>query len=204
MRETLKTNRLVLRPLTLEDAPAFAKLANDMDIARMTASFPHPFPLLSAEFKLMHMRTLKHRALAYPYVITKTGGELMGMVDIFKRGPNRTLELGYWLGRPYWGHGFTTEACRAVLKEAYKSLGAIRVEAGVYIDNPASLSVLYKLGFNRDENYTYMFSMARLEKAKGLNLSLDLNAHYNSTASDQSAPPPPSPLRIVKNAAMRS
>ena len=81
MRDDIRTKRLVLRELTLEDAPAFSKLAGDYDIAKMTGSIPHPFPLYSAEFKIMYMRRQKQRGLAYPYAITRDGGdgELIGV-----------------------------------------------------------------------------------------------------------------------------
>jgi len=50
MRDDIRTKRLVLRELTLEDAPAFSKLAGDYDIAKMTGSIPHPFPLYSGDY----------------------------------------------------------------------------------------------------------------------------------------------------------
>jgi len=85
---------LVLRQLTLKDAAAFSGLAGDYDIASMTGSFPHPFPVLSAEFKIMDLEQKRRRTLAYPYAITIDGGELMGMADIFRRDTDAALEIG--------------------------------------------------------------------------------------------------------------
>ena len=73
MRDRIATERLVLRELTLEDAKAFSKLAGDYDIAKMTGAIAHPFPLYSAEFKIMYLRRQKARGLAYPYAITLDG-----------------------------------------------------------------------------------------------------------------------------------
>ena len=101
MRDEIKTKRLVLRQLRLEDAKAFSKLANDYDVTKMTGSLPHPMPLFSAEFKIMYLRRQKQRGLAYPYAITIDGGELIGIMDLFRSAQDAALEIGYWIGKPY-------------------------------------------------------------------------------------------------------
>lgn len=176
MRDKIKTKRLVLRQLTLEDAGAISRLAGDYDISRMTGSFPYPFPLLSAEFKVMDLQQKKRRNLAFPYAVTKDGGELMGMADIFRREVDAALEIGYWIGKPYWGQGYITEAAQAVITEAQITLGAKVLIAGVFSDNPASLRVLQKLGFELTGSSEMYFSMGRLEKAHSLDLRLDCQA----------------------------
>ena len=176
MRDEIKTERLVLRPLELSDAPAFSQLASDYDIAKMTGSLPHPMPLYSAEFKIMSLRNRKQRGLAYPYAITLDGGELIGVMDLFRSAPNAALEIGYWIGKPYWGQGLSTEAAKAVITEARETLGVEALIAGAFADNPASLRVLEKLGFKQTGKTEMYFSMGRMEKALSLDLRLDLNA----------------------------
>ena len=176
MRDEIKTERLVLRQLTLEDAVAISKLASDKDISCMTGSFPHPFPLLSAEFKVMYLRSQNRRGLAYPYAVTIDGGELMGMCDLFPSAPDAALEIGYWLGKPYWGHGYSTEAATGLIAEARETMGASSLIAGAFADNPASLRVLQKLGFELTGEEEMYFSMGRMEKAHSLNLRLDFEA----------------------------
>lgn len=174
MRDTLQTKRLILRQLEMRDAAAFTEFGSDIDVARMTGSFPHPFPLLAAEFKVMDLRAQKRRGLAQPYAITlKEGSDnLIGVVDLFKRGADTLWEIGYWVGRPYWGQGLMTEACSAILSEADKTLGPDDRLAGVFTDNPGSARVLEKLGFKPfGETETY-FSMARLKKAASQNFIL--------------------------------
>ena len=173
MRDEIKTERLVLRQLTLGDAKAFSELASDYDIAKMTGSLPHPMPLFSAEFKIMYLRRQKQRNLAYPYAITQDGGELMGVMDLFRNAPDAVLEIGYWIGKPYWGQGLSTEAAQAILQEARKTLGVKALKAGVFADNPASLRVLEKLGFKTTGEEEMYFSMGRLKKARSLSLRLD-------------------------------
>lgn len=167
MRDTLHTERLTLRQTELRDAAAISKFGSDFDIARMTGSFPYPFPLLSAEFKIMTFHAAKRRELAHPYAITlKNQEEMIGVADLFKRGAESLWEIGYWVGRPYWGQGYMTEACSALLTEADASLGREDRVAGVFTDNPGSARVLEKLGFERTGDPNYYFSMARLKKAK--------------------------------------
>ena len=176
MRDEIRTERLVLRPLTLEDAPAFSKLAGDYDIAKMTGTIPHPFPLYSAEFKIMYLRRQKQRSLAYPYAITYNGGELMGVMDLFRSAPDAALEIGYWIGKAYWGQGLSTEAAKAIIQEARDTLGVSALMAGAFADNPASLRVLEKLGFKPTGHEEMYFCMARMRKARSLNLRLDFEA----------------------------
>ena len=116
MRDMIETKRLVLRQTETRDAAPFSKLVSDYDIARMTGSIAYPSPLLSAEFKIMTFHAAKRRGLAHPYAITLKGeDEMIGVADLFKRGPDSLWEIGYWVGRPYWSQGYMTEACDALL-----------------------------------------------------------------------------------------
>jgi RimJ/RimL family protein N-acetyltransferase len=132
----------------------------------MTGSIAYPYPVLSAEFKIMTFHAAKRRGLAHPYAITLPGeGALIGVTDLFKRSADSLWEIGYWIGRPYWGQGFMTEACSALLTEADEALGCEDRVAGVFTDNPGSARVLEKLGFERCGQPEYYFSMGRLRKA---------------------------------------
>ena len=166
MRDRFETDRLILRETETQDAAAFSALVSDKDIARMTGSIAYPYPLLSAEFKIMTFHVAKRRGLAHPYAITLKGEDkLIGIVDLFKRQADALWELGYWIGRPFWGNGYMTEACSALLKEADNTLGAEDRVAGVFTDNPSSARVLEKLGFKPSGEPDYYFSMGRLKKA---------------------------------------
>ena len=193
MRNEIGTERLVLRQLALNDAAAFSKLAGDYDISKMTGSLPHPFPLYSAEFKIMYLRQQNRRGLAYPYAITVNGGELIGVMDLFRSAPDTALEIGYWIGKPYWGQGLSTEAAKAIIQEAKDRLGVQALMAGVFADNPASLRVLEKLGFKTTGSEEMYFSMARMEKARSVILRLDLE-------TQQRAIPLNSGLKLVMSA----
>lgn len=193
MRDEIRTDRLVLRQLTLDDAKAFSKLAGDYDIAKMTGSLPHPMPLFSAEFKIMYLRRQKQRGLAYPYAITREGGDLIGVMDLFRSAPDAALEIGYWIGKPYWGQGLSTEAAKAIIQEARDNLGVKALMAGAFADNPTSLRVLEKLGFKPTGHEEMYFSMARMEKTRSVILRLDFEIQ-------QRAVPLNSDLKLVMSA----
>ena len=176
MRDILKTERLTLRTLELADAPRFSEYANDWDIARMTSSVPHPFPLVSTEVKIMTMLSKRRRGLAYPYAITLDGGDFMGIMDIFRRNKDADFELGYWVARRYWNNGYAPEAAIALLKEAVMSLGLKKIIAGVYADNPASMRVLEKIGFYKTGIDGDFFSMARLADMMSIGFEMDWDA----------------------------
>lgn len=163
MQDVLKTQRLVLRRPVLSDAQPFADYANDIDIARMTSTFPHPFPLLSVEFKIMFLRArwLAGSGQAYAICDRRTDA-FMGIVDLMGDMSKKPPELAYWVGRPFWNKGYASEACRAILAELRASKGPRVVTAGIYTDNPASGRVLEKLGFTPDGTPVSHFSMARL------------------------------------------
>lgn len=94
-------------------------------------------------------------------------------MDLFRSTPDAALEIGYWIGKPYWGQGLSTEAARAIIKEARETLGVEALLAGAFADNPASLRVLQKLGFKPTGIEEMYFSMARMKKARSINLRLD-------------------------------
>ena len=176
MRDEIKTDRLILRPIGNRDAQNISTLAGDIEIARMTSAIPYPYPVISAEFFIMTNRENRRRGLCYNYAVTlRDNDQLMGVVGVFRRAEGAALELGYWLGKPYWNHGYTTEACAAILREARQHLGVTRIIAGVFVDNPASLKVLKKLGFKSLETFGHWFSMARMERAKGVNLTFEFD-----------------------------
>ena len=177
MRDEIKTKRLILRPIGNRDAQNISTLAGDIEIARMTGAIPYPYPVISAEFFIMTNRENRRRGLCYNYAVTlRDNDQLMGVVGVFRRGENAAFELGYWLGKPYWNHGYTTEASAAILREAQNHLGVSHIAAGVFVDNPASMKVLKKLGFKSLETYGTWFSLARMERVKGLNLTLDFDS----------------------------
>jgi len=139
----LATARLRLRAPQREDAPTIAALANDRRIAENTARIPHPYTLADAEGFL---RYLEESETETAFAITLADDTLIGICGLLMK-PRKTPEIGYWLGAPYWSHGYATEAARAVIDYAFEELGLERLDAGARVSNPASRRVLEKCGF---------------------------------------------------------
>jgi RimJ/RimL family protein N-acetyltransferase len=166
----------------------------------MTGSVTTNITAMEAEFWIMRNLSRQERGLAHIYVIEQNAeqgsGKAIGMIDLFKRSEDSALEIGYSLMPDFWGQGFMFEACEAVIGEARRTLGAARIIAGVFIDNPASLRLLHKLGFTSARTHEEWFSMGRMEKAKGVTLTLEmppLEAKANVFSAEDKGQPFPSP-----------
>ncbi|MGA8612757.1 MAG: GNAT family N-acetyltransferase [Xanthobacteraceae bacterium] len=137
----LETERLVLRAPRPEDAEAMARLISDRRIAVNTARIPYPYGVEDAE---QFIAAVNGQDGEVAFLITFDGALIGGCgVAQSDSGP----ELGYWVGVPFWGQGFATEAARAIIDHAFGSLGHEVLEAGARVSNPASRRVLEKCGF---------------------------------------------------------
>jgi RimJ/RimL family protein N-acetyltransferase len=139
----LETARLILRAPRLEDAKAVATLINDRRIAENTARIPHPYTVADAQH---FIATANRSDGEVAFFVTLTDGTLIGGCGLGRLFGNDP-EIGYWLGVPYWGKGYATEAARAVIDYAFADLGFEKLEAGARVSNPASRRVLEKCGF---------------------------------------------------------
>ncbi len=167
-----RTDRLLLRPGWAEDAPALAAAIGDPAILRNLASAPSPYALADAKAFLAAERTA-HEAAAL--IFRRTGGapQLAGCIGIGRR-PDGARELGYWIARPFWGLGYATEAAAAMLAHARDGLRLERIEAGHFLDNPASGRVLAKLGFRPTGEVAPRYSVGRGEAAPCKTFTLEL------------------------------
>ncbi|MGK2910871.1 MAG: GNAT family N-acetyltransferase [Sphingobium sp.] len=158
-----RTNRLLLRPGWLEDAPALAQAIGDEGIVRNLMRAPWPYGEADAEAFLASERDPR---LPDFLIFSRTRGtpRLVGGCAITQADSEARPELGYWIARPYWGLGFATEAARAVMEIA-KSAGLTNVTASHFVDNPASGNVLRKVGFRETGIIAPRFSPARGEHA---------------------------------------
>ena len=138
----LETERLTLRAPRLGDAKAIAQLANDQRIAENTTRIPHPYRLADAETFIAQVNR-DGDELAFLITLDDEPIGACGLSQLEGPAP----DLGYWLGVPYWGNGYATEAARAVIDHAFTALGHDAVQAGARVTNPASRRVLEKCGF---------------------------------------------------------
>jgi RimJ/RimL family protein N-acetyltransferase len=139
-----RTPRLLLRPGFPEDAPALAAAIADEGIVRNLSVVPWPYGLRDAEAFLASPRDPVLPSFLI-FERTASAPVLVGSCGLGRR-PSGAVELGYWIGRPFWGRGFASEAGHALIEIA-RALGLRQIEASHFIDNPASARVLDKLGF---------------------------------------------------------
>ncbi|HEY2179396.1 MAG TPA: GNAT family N-acetyltransferase [Caulobacteraceae bacterium] len=161
--ERLEADRLVLRPLRAADAAPITPLAGDPGVSRMTTSIPHPFGREMAEGFIARMAEADptcEQALA----IERRDGAFMGVIG-FHPNSAGAIELGYWLGRPFWGEGYMTEAAATALAWAREGWGKRYLASGHFADNAASGRVLAKSDFLYTGETEPRFSIARGEEA---------------------------------------
>lgn len=148
VRIEIATERLVLRALRVDDAERITALASEYDIARMTERIPHPYSIGDAEQWISTIVSPQSEELV---CVIECGGETIGCIGLI-RVPEGVFDngvaiLGYWIGKPYWGHGHATEAAQGVMRHAFHDWKVERICVDHFADNPASARVIEKLGF---------------------------------------------------------
>lgn len=147
----LRTTRLALRPVSLDDADEIETLVSERDVAATTASIPHPYPKGGAAEYIRHDLSKFQRGASVQFIArTLESGTLIGAVGLAIDTQHQRAEIGYWIGKPFWNSGFCTEAAEAVLDYAFRELGLNRVFAHHMTINPASGRILSKLGMQRE------------------------------------------------------
>ena len=142
----LLSPRLVMRAPHEDDIDALAHLANNANIANMVARMPHPYTIAdAADF----VRRTKAGAIGKcVYAITKAdNGAFLGCCGIEPQEDGRTVELGYWLGEPYWNEGYATEAAQSLTDMVFRTRDIEQIDARCRVMNIASRRVIQKCGF---------------------------------------------------------
>ena len=171
----IETERLVLRPVTLDDAEAMFEYASDKENTRYT--FPTNQSLEETKNNIAQFY------LANPLgrwgIELKSTGEFIGTIDLLKLDTVlKKATIGYIINQKYWNQGLTTEANRAVIELAFEKIGMNKLDAFHDKDNPASGKVMEKSGmrFSHEEPY------ARMDKNESGRIVTDV--HYVLTKED--------------------
>jgi RimJ/RimL family protein N-acetyltransferase len=138
-----------LRPPVPSDAGSLALHANDRDIwLNLRDRFPHPYSEQDAE---EYIATIVDQSPVTSFVIIIDGKAVGGIGLTPGHDIERyTAEIGYWLGRAYWGTGVMTDAVRAITDYAFAELKLLRVFAVPFVRNPPSARVLQKAGYSKE------------------------------------------------------
>lgn len=198
----LSTERLVLRAFRAEDAPSLHRLINDWQVCRDLAAVP--FPYARAEADRFIAEAAAGLAEGRSYHLAIIGQEaaaevLVGGISMHVDPPERVAEIGYWVGRRFWGHGVATEAVRRLAGWALANLDLDRVMADAATDNGASHAVLRRVGFRHVGEGVELF-VARGGEHKVLRFELSRDDLFGVPESEADAavpepPPPPAPVK---------
>lgn len=139
----LETERLILRPLTLEDKPAIYKWASDPEVAKFMRYSIYKSPE-DADFWLNNIY-VDEKQLDYGFVLKETG-ELIGSGGFIYNPENEEWDIGYNLRRDMWGKGLVPEACRKMIEYIKDSFGAKKIGGNFAVGNEKSGRVMEKLG----------------------------------------------------------
>lgn len=147
MNPILETERLTLRLLEPGDATLIEQLAGAPEIARTTLHVPHPYPEGGGASFVAATREAAATGKSFTFaMLRKEDGQLLGVMGLGVSKAHQSAELGYWVGHPFWGQGYATEAARRVMAFGFEELGLNRVWAAFMMHNPASGKVMQKIG----------------------------------------------------------
>jgi RimJ/RimL family protein N-acetyltransferase len=151
MREadTVTTSHLTLRPLRPQDGPELFRLIDNWNVARWLGAVPWPYTAGDMT-EFIEKIALPRQYGPKPVYAILLEGQPIGAIECIAH-PNATTsnasDLGYWLGEPYWGNGYMTEAAGALVDRAFAAPEAAVIHSGLFEGNAASLAVQQKLGF---------------------------------------------------------
>jgi len=139
----LATERLVMRAPRDGDLEQLVTLADNRHVAEMLARMPHPYG--EAEGRTFLAMAASRRAGIVYALTLKDTGIFVGCAGL--NTTDRGLELGYWIGEPYWKRGYATEAAHALVDLAFQRTSIQVLHASTRVINPASRRVIHKCGF---------------------------------------------------------
>jgi [ribosomal protein S5]-alanine N-acetyltransferase len=140
---TLETARLKIRPYSEADITELVPLIGAREVAATTGRVAHPYTVEHAKKFLAAIEVDPEVRMA---VTLRSDGRLIGGVGLRIVEQHRHAELGYWIGVPYWGNGYATEAAREMLRYGFEELQLHRIFASYFKGNDASGRILEKLG----------------------------------------------------------
>ncbi|HEX9162744.1 MAG TPA: GNAT family protein [Thermoanaerobaculia bacterium] len=139
----LRGERVTLRPFEMSDAPRVQQLAGAREVALNTLLIPHPYPDGAAE-EWIGLQKQKAEEGHINFAID--AGELVGAIGLVTKKEWGRAEVGYWIGVPFWGRGYATEATGLIIGYGFEHLNLNRIYAGYFSRNRSSGRVMEKNG----------------------------------------------------------
>ncbi|MBV9107053.1 MAG: GNAT family N-acetyltransferase [Verrucomicrobia bacterium] len=150
LQETIRTDRLILRPFALTDAQQVKVLAGDERIYETTLSIPSPYEDGMAQCWIATHQRCFYEGSGVVFAICLSSGPLIGAVSLSADGLFNRAELGYWIGVAYWNYGYCTEAAKATVEYGFRVLRYHKICARHFVGNLSSGRVLEKIGMERE------------------------------------------------------
>lgn len=147
MAHVFGTARLTLREWSESDIPELLPLIGSREVAATTLRIPHPYEEKHAREFLASAAKENELRMA---IRVRSDGRLIGGIGLHPEMLHRRAELGYWIGAPFWGNGYATEAAREIVHHGFKDVQLNRVFATVFAGNQASERVLRKIGMRHE------------------------------------------------------
>ena len=152
---TIDTERLILTPPAVTLAGSLVRLLDNLNVSAMLARVPHPYGSAEAVAYLLRVTSADPGETVFA-LHRKSDDKFLGLCS-FTHGD--APEFGYWLGEPFWGRGYMSEAAKAVVAYAFRVAAVRELSAGCHIENAASRRILERLGFE-PAGATLMHSLA--------------------------------------------
>jgi [ribosomal protein S5]-alanine N-acetyltransferase len=146
-RPTIRTERLILRSLSLSDAWDVRRMAGNSKVAGNTLYMPFPYPEgIAEEWISTHATEFFERRQLILGIFLRKEKTLIGCIGLTLKIDIENAEVGYWIGEEFWNNGYATEAASAMVNYAFESLKLHKIFAHYFASNTASGRVLQKIG----------------------------------------------------------
>ena len=144
--KVIKTERLKLKSPQMDDGVGLTELINDKSVVKWLSDIPFPYTVRHAEEFIERAQEKALKNESYNFMIFQNNKMIggIGLTEFRKR----SCELGYWLGKKYWGNGFATEAVNGILDFGFNNLKRKEIYAAYKLGNEGSKRVLKKCGFH--------------------------------------------------------
>lgn len=147
MAHLLETSRLALREFSESDISELVPLISAREVAATTLRIPHPYEEKHAREFLASVAKENELRMA---IRLKSDGRLIGGVGLHPETHHHRAELGYWIGVPYWGNGYATEAAQEMVRCGFQNIKLNRIFATHFGGNEASGKILKKIGMRHE------------------------------------------------------
>ncbi|MDD5086935.1 MAG: GNAT family protein [Candidatus Nanoarchaeia archaeon] len=146
--------RINLRTPEVKDAESIKEYAQDKSISKYTVHIPYPYRIEDALSFIKKNREKLEKKEEYSLGI-ELNKEIVGMVSLFNINyKNKNAELGYWIGKPFRGKGYASEAAKMIIDFGFNKLGFRRIFAKLNHENTDSIKVLERIGFKYEGRLT--------------------------------------------------